>query len=219
MSTIISGQVYSIEYIISLINENAILKDKLSIYERKDRQYDLLLQNNDSLKEEIELLKKENEELKKKLKEKDEELLILKTKIDTIEKERLEEKTSRDYENYLSDVFRYYRDRILMDKLDEIECKMFTTQHDVISCLRRKNPSKSSSAKEIIKSTGVEPEVVMTLAKLNSERNDKTHFIDSDKEDVKDELYDFKLRTKSLNSKSHFYKYQKDILKFVDTLI
>jgi hypothetical protein len=208
--------------------ENEELREENKLLHRRIDKLvneDLKLRDNDikCLKEENAKLRLENEELRKKVLH----LEIIQNKQAKIIEDLQRKELDREYRNYFCDIFRYFRDNFLTGKMnefkDEFTEEFLTLESDKLLTKLYKQDKYTNQVKIFLKKLSLDPDIILDLMEINSDRNDNSHHIKlkdySVPHRMKDALNKFKKATNNLNENSSLYTYQSDILDFVDKIL
>jgi uncharacterized protein YhaN len=197
--------------------DNKHLIKKVENLETENKE---LKQENKELKQEIVILKQENKELKQ-------EIIILKQENKTIN-EKLDElmydKQNTKYSNLMSDIFKYFRDHILRNKLKEINYDKVIS--NVLKTLCENDGELTvdevNDFKDKLILIGFNPDTIIELYDKNTSRNDCTHLIKSryyrDKEKMIEYLNKYEEEINNMNENHEMYYIKNDILDFIKNL-
>ncbi len=185
---------------------------------------------NDELKKEIERLTIENKELK-------EQIANMQSQIDIL----ICDKKNIENQNKFSDVFRYFREHILLNEKDRYSeelhyCDEFddidepNDAYKILNFLyqpKAKNANKpkylkNKDARKLFSKMKLNPDAVLRLKDINGNRNLNTHFIDhyrySDKVYMKPKIEELENIIKKLEPNNIMYDEQTEILEFITTI-
>jgi len=190
--------------------ENKILTEKVEVL-----NVNIINLNNQiiSLKTENEIIKNENQIIRK-----DNKSLFERIEDLEIDKQNMK------YSNLLSDIFGYFRDHVLRNKLKEIKYDKIISNALKSLCENDNilTDEEVNEFKEKLLLIGFKPDIVIELYDKNAERNNGTHFIKSrfykDTQKMNEFLNKFEKEFTNLDNKYELYYLKNEILDFMRLL-